>query len=322
MKAFLKIARRFCLVVATIGLATAAGFGQNGKLIEQVPLLLEGKEREALSSPSALQYLDDIRISQITYSSDGLKVKGFLVVPKAEGKYPCVIFNRGGNREFGAISPRMAAMMLGRIASWGYVVAASQYRGNGGGEGREEFGGADVNDVLNLIPLLEALPQADSSRIGMYGWSRGGMMTYLALKKTDRIKAAVIGAALVDLPGSIKTRPEMETEVYAQLIPDYAKNKVAALQARSALRWPEKICATTPLLLLQGSADWRVSPTDSFRMATALYERRRPIRLVLLEGGDHGLTEHRLEVNRLAKDWLDRYVRDGKPWPSLEPHGN
>jgi len=58
--------------------------------------------------------------------------------------------------------------MLGRIATWGYVVAASQYRGNAGGQGKEEFGGADVDDVLNLIPLLESLPQADTTRIGMY----------------------------------------------------------------------------------------------------------------------------------------------------------
>jgi hypothetical protein len=44
-------------------------------------------------------------------------------------------------------------------------------------------------------------------------------------------------------------------------------------------------------------------------------------RLVCFEGGDHLLTEHNDEVSRLAKDWLDRYVRDRKPWPSLKPHG-
>ena len=41
------------------------------------------------------------------------------------------------------------------------MVVASQYRGNAGGEGKEEFGGKDVNDVLNLLPLLESLPKAD-----------------------------------------------------------------------------------------------------------------------------------------------------------------
>jgi dipeptidyl aminopeptidase/acylaminoacyl peptidase len=232
-----------------------------------------------------------------------------------------VIYNRGGNREFGALRDGPAAGLLGRVASWGYVVVASQYRSNAGGEGREEFGGADVNDVLNLIPLLKSWPQADASRIGMYGWSRGGMMTYLALTRTTNIAAAVIGAGMADAIKNVTERPEMETEVFAQLIPRYASNKESALRVRSALSWPESLHKQTPILLLQGSADWRVSPTDSLRMATALFERKHPFRLIFLEGGDHGLTEYRGEVNRQVKEWLDRYVRDRKPWPSLEPHG-
>ena len=51
---------------------------------------------------------------------------------------------------------------------------------------------------LHLIPLLESLPQTDTSRTGMYGWSRGGLMTYLALTKTHRIRAAVIGGGMSD----------------------------------------------------------------------------------------------------------------------------
>ena len=56
-------------------------------------------------------------------------------------------------------------------------------------------------------------------------------------------------------------------------------------------------------------------------MAEALYETEHPVRFVFFEGGDHGLTEHRREVDRIVGAWLDRYVRDGTPWPSLEPHG-
>jgi dipeptidyl aminopeptidase/acylaminoacyl peptidase len=75
---------------------------------------------------------------------------------------------------------------------------ASQYRGNAGGEGKEEFGGRDVDDVLNLIKLLISLPQADAKRIGMYGWSRGGMMTYQALARSDQVAAAIVGAGVTD----------------------------------------------------------------------------------------------------------------------------
>ena len=43
--------------------------------------------------------------------------------------------------------------------------------------------------------------------------------------------------------------------------------------------------------------------------------------MILAHGRDHGLSEHRAEVNRLVDHWLDTYVRDGAEWPSLEPHG-
>ena len=56
-------------------------------------------------------------------------------------------------------------------------------------------------------------------------------------------------------------------------------------------------------------------------MAAALLEAKHPFRLVLLEGAQHGLAEFREEKDRMMRDWLDRYVKERKPWPSVEPHG-
>jgi dipeptidyl aminopeptidase/acylaminoacyl peptidase len=269
---------------------------------------------------AAREILSEVAISSITYDSGGLRVKGYLAVPKTGDRLPAVIFNRGGNRSFGAITDDVAISRLGRIARWGYVVVASQYRGTSGGDGKEEFGGADVDDVLNLIPLLDSLPKVDASRIGMFGWSRGGMMTYLALARTDRIAAAVIGSGVSDLPDLLARRPEME-DVFGALIPGYPANRDAALAARSAVRWPERLNKTTPILILAGTADWRVDPRQALAMGAALLEAKQPYRLVVFEGGEHSLAEHRDEVDRFVRDWLDRYVRDRKPWPGIEPHG-
>ncbi|HET9532216.1 MAG TPA: prolyl oligopeptidase family serine peptidase [Blastocatellia bacterium] len=324
MKFFLRMItiRPACLALFVL-LTSTEGLSQNGKLIDSAVVNPTDAElkRFGPSEQRIRAILEQVELRKITYLSDGLRVKAYLSFPKKGERLPCVIFNRGGNREFGALDDARAAGTLGSVASWGYIVVASQYRGNAGGEGKEEFGGRDVNDVLNLIPLLESLPQADATRIGMYGWSRGGMMTYLALARSDRIAAAVVGAGAADLFDGAKRRPEMETEVYAQLIPDFHKNKERELTMRSAVRWPEKLHKKTPILLLHGSADWRVHPTEGLAMATALYNSKHPFRFVFFEGGDHGLTEHRVEVNRLIKDWLDNYVRDRKTWPSLEPHG-
>ncbi|MBC7923492.1 MAG: S9 family peptidase [Ferruginibacter sp.] len=296
---------------------------QEGQLIEQKVVSVPDSvlTRTSRINPAYREALDRTEVREITYLSDGLKVKGFLVTPRKSGKYPCIIYNRGGNRDYGAITLSNQVPILARLASWGYVVVASQYRGNGGSEGREDFGGRDVQDVLNLIPLLAGLPQADASRIGMYGWSRGGMMTYLALTKTDKIRGAIIGAAPVDLVQYLERRPAMEKYVFAPLIPNYEANRTQELKARSAAYWPEQLCKTTPILLLQGSADWRTNPEDALTMANKLYQSRHPFRLVFFEGGDHGVGEHRDEMYRMAKDWLDAYVRDRKSLPNLEPHG-
>jgi dipeptidyl aminopeptidase/acylaminoacyl peptidase len=266
-------------------------------------------------------WLDSVEATEITYMSGGLRVKGYMVEPKGDGPYPCVIVNRGGNREFSALTPRIVALLMARIASWGYVVVGSQYRGNAGGEGVEEFGGADVDDVLNLVPLLESRPKADAMRLGMFGASRGGMMTYLALARSDRFRAAVIRAGASDLLSTRADRPEMDS-LFVELIPGYDGKNEEPLIERSAVRWAGKLPKSTPILLLHGTADWRVDPHEGLDMARALLDAERPFRLVLLEGGDHRLSEHRQEADRQTRMWFDRYVKNGEPLPDLKPHGD
>jgi dipeptidyl aminopeptidase/acylaminoacyl peptidase len=266
------------------------------------------------------QYLGTVKMYEITYLSEGLKVKGYLAHPSEKGVYPCIIFNRGGNREFGSLNEKKMVHILAAAANWGYVVIAGNYRGNGGGEGVEEFGGADVKDVINLIPALESLEIADASRIGMYGWSRGGMMTYLALKQTDRIKAAVVGGALSDSFKMIESRPGME-DVYRELVPNYRADRKRVLTERSPVLWADKLPKTTPILILHGTADWRVVPEMAIEMSAALLKAKHPFRLLLLEGGDHGLTEHSEKVAQEVREWFDRYVANESPLPNLKPHG-
>ena len=133
--------------------------------------------------------------------------------------------------------------------------------------------------------------------------------------------AAVILSGLTDLADYLRRRPEMEERVFAKLVPDYRADREAAILRRSPIRWPEKLCKTTPILMLHGGADWRVHPTQALRMATALYDAKHPFRFAFFEGADHGLAEVSAEAMRMSYDWLDRYLRDRTPWPSLEPHG-
>jgi len=267
------------------------------------------EESEVISSNPVLDN-EFVSIREITYISDGLKVKGYIAEPKEEKQYPCIIYCRGGNRDFGMITEEKAERVLGHIAKWGYVVIATQYRGVKGGEGKEEFGGSEINDVLSLINVLSVVPKADTSRIGMYGSSRGGMMTYISLTRTDDIDAAVVLSGASDLLDAARRRPEMAA-VFSELIPNYSTNKLSELKARSAIYWADKLNKSTPILLMHGSLDWRVHPVQALKMADKLFSVGHPFRFVYFEDGSHYLTEHKKDRDEIIKNWFDKYVRDG-----------
>ncbi len=276
---------------------------------------------DGLDWHDSFKFLDDYALYKIIYFSDGLKVAGYVYEPRKEGKYPGIIYNRGGNREFGMLNPARMVFLFGSLLKEGYVIAASNYRGVDGGEGMEEFGGREVNDILNLIPILEQNPKADASLIGMYGWSRGGMMSYLTLTRTKRIKALVVGGAVSDLFETIADRPDMETHVIAELVPDYQNNKESALNDRSAIKWVDKFPKNVPILMMHGTADWRVKPEQSMSLALEFQKYKVPYRLIMMEGGDHGLSEFREETNRQTIDWFQRFLKNQEALPDLNPHG-
>jgi dipeptidyl aminopeptidase/acylaminoacyl peptidase len=304
-------ATKVLLLCAISALHAAAAWSANGDILE----------RTAIATAADAAFVAE----RIVYESDGLRIVGFLAYPKgaSEGatRLPCVLFNRGGNRDFGANTPEIFVSRARLVTGWGYVLFASNYRGSAGSEGQDEFGGSDVNDVHNAIRVFDQLAFADRDRIGMWGHSRGGMMTYIALTKTDRIRAAVIGAGSADLERWIALRPEMDTEVAAQIIPNWKADRAKAIEARSAVRFVDRLPANVPILLVHGTADWRVDPRDSMDMASALFAARKPVSLLLIEGADHRITERREEYNQATKVWMDRYVRDRGKLPVLVPHG-
>jgi dipeptidyl aminopeptidase/acylaminoacyl peptidase len=246
---------------------------------------------------------------RVKYLSDGLKVVGYIWKPKdtAGKKFPLIIFNRGGNQEFGKLLPHFYSGFYEYLAN-GFVVVASQYRGNDGGEGKEEFGGADVRDVLNLVPLAKSLGYVDTNNIFMYGASRGGMMTFLALKHGLRVNAAAVVGGLADLTTTQAERPLLVGEVYKQLIPDFDKRGAEAMRERSAVYWPEKI--TAPLLILQGGADWRVNTkTNALALAQKLHDAGKTYELIVYAGDDHGLSANARDVERRVVDWFKRHLK-------------
>jgi len=233
------------------------------------------------------EFAGRVRLFNLRYRSDEWEVEGFFCAPAAgDGPWPAMIFNRGGNREFGALR----GAMLCPFAARGYVMLASQYRGNCGGTGREEFGGSDVNDVIKLIDIALSLPFVRREGVYMTGRSRGGMMTYLACARDRRIRAAAIGAGLSDcfimydrfLDGAFDMRQDCDELIGGspvELPGEYAK--------RSAVCWPEKIIP--PILICQGTDDVRVIPGQAYEMDRALTAAGKEHKLLIYPGADHSL---------------------------------
>lgn len=252
---------------------------------------------------SGFEHLKKLNFYFITYQSDSLKVIGLLVEPKKKGKFPVVIFNRGGNRGFAQLTVATMIMYASKLAEKGYVVIGSNYRK------KDEFGGAEINDVLNLTETVKEIEKADPNCIGMFGWSRGGMMTYLALQKSDKIKTAIIGNGPTDLFETISARPEMETKVIAECAPNYLKNKELELKKRSVIYWADELNKNSSLLILCGTNDKRVNPEQADKIATKLKEINYDFELKKFET-DHFFSDKKTELNEIVIKWFDEKLKN------------
>ena len=249
----------------------------------------------------------DYECRKIKYMSDGLKVVGFIWKPtKTAGKkLPLVIVNRGGNPNLSLLTPQ--SFFYPYVTS-GFVVIGSQYRGADGGEGNDEFGGADVNDVMNLIPLARSLDYVDMNNVFMHGASRGGMESFLAIKKGIPINAVVVTGALTDLVAAAKERPSVAARVWARLMPGYNEKKDDLLRERSAVYFADKI--DVPVLILQGAADWRSDPgSQGIGLASKLHSFGKTYELHIYSGDDHPISINRLDRERRILEWFKKYAK-------------
>lgn len=279
------------------------------KIIQREIITLTTQQNKMIISGWGNDVLEKTIVEKITYLSDGLKVKGYIAYPKNDSnKYPSIIWCRGGYGNAGAIDKFTARGMFGQIASWGYCVFTSQYRGNDGSEGHDDFGSDDVNDVLNLIPLAEEIPQANKEVWGIEGWSRGGMMTYLSLTKTNIFKAAIVIGGIANLRCNAEESKFMR-RLYEHSLGNYTEEQFKQrCEERSIINFPEKLSKGTPILLIHGNKDERVMPHDSLDLSYKLIKHKIPFRLVMLEGGDHFLKSHRKEVDEMRRMWFEKFL--------------
>lgn len=247
------------------------------------------------------------------YDVDGVSVEGYVIAPHSDSPLPAVIFNRGGNGHYGQVHFTMMTSLL-PLAQSGYIIVGSQYRNHRDrkGEASDEFGGEDVKDVVALANLIPSSNKVDTTKkVGIFGASRGGMQSFLALPELTNVGAVVVLGSPSDLHQQIGERPTMEN-VFKRRIPGYeegdAEQRKALLDKRSVMHNLDKLPQDMPVLILHGELDERVDVKHATVLATALSARQQPHQLHIYEGGDHGLSKHRPKVMTQISEWFRQYL--------------
>jgi dipeptidyl aminopeptidase/acylaminoacyl peptidase len=212
----------------------------------------------------------NVRLEEITYWSDGIKVKGLLAEPIEPGIYEGLIYLRGGIQHVGMVRPSRIA----QFASHGFIVFAPYYRGNRGGEGKDEFGGIDRLDAIHAVDVLKQHPKVEPERIHLFAFSRGGIMALWTAILRDDISSVVSWAGVSDIVFTYKERKDLR-RMMKRVIGGTPNNRPDEYRDRTALFRVNEISA--PYLLIHGELDEHVSIQQAILLENALNIEQRTV---------------------------------------------
>lgn len=254
------------------------------------------------------RYQKTLDCQSFIYQVDDAIVDGFYIAPANQSDVPVIIYNRGGNASYGAwIFGNVYLRLFAIVSAYDVAIIATNYRGVYPKlPGKDEFGGEDVKDVLALPQLFGKFPAINPDHVAVFGESRGGMQSLLAMKQGLEADAAVLYAGNYDLLEGLKHRPEME-KVYQARIPNYASNKEEALKKRSSIHWVDEIDKDVPLLLIHGDQDKRVRVVSSIAMDKALDKQGIKHKLSIYEGLGHRSAPQREAIVAEMMSWFKQH---------------
>ncbi len=255
----------------------------------------------------------------VATAADGTDVHGLLTKPPgfaAGRRYPLIAFIHGGpvaqdGFEFDAMAQALAGA--------GYLVAQPNYRGSSG-RGREysralwgRWGAFEPTDVQALVDRLIADGLADPERLGIAGWSYGGMTTNYTIASTTRFAAAVSGASISNQITGYGTdqyvrQYELEFGKPWERLDGY-------LGASYPFFHADRI--RTPTLFLCGEKDFNVPLVNSEQMYQALRSLGVETQLVIYPDQFHGLRKPSYLKDRIERyiAWFDRFLKPAVPRP-------
>jgi len=254
--------------------------------------------------------------------ADGLEIEGLLTYPvnyKPGQKVPFILNVHGGPAgvfQQNCVAANQGTYPIAAFAEMGYAVLRPNPRGSTGYgtdfrmANREDWGGKDFQDLMAGVDYVIKMGVADSTKMGVMGWSYGGFMSSWIVGHTDRFKVASIGAPVVDLAH------QNLTDDIEGFLPSYFKanpwDDWSKYDAHSPLRFIQNV--KTPVMLQHGEADLRVPFSNSVMFYNALRRRNVPVRLLALPRQPHGPTEPRMVLKTMQTnvEWFEKFIGDKK----------
>jgi dipeptidyl aminopeptidase/acylaminoacyl peptidase len=203
------------------------------------------------------------------------------------------------------------------FAANGYVVVSPNYRGsNGRGEKfmsaiSGDWGNKEVVDVLAATDYVVAKGIADPDRLGIGGWSYGGITTNYTIATTPRFKVAISGAGS-SLQTSMYGVDQYILQYETELGPPW-KNPDAWMKVSYPFFHADRI--KTPTLFMVGEKDFNVPAAGSEQMYQALKSLGIDTQLVIYPNAFHGITLPSFRIDRLERylKWYERYLKPVTP---------
>ncbi len=246
-------------------------------------------------------------------SKDGTEVHSVVVKPAsfASGRrYPALLIIHGGPNGQDGHDFSFDRQLF---AANGYVVLSVNYRGSSGrGSAYQkaiaaDWGNKEVMDLLGAVDALVASGVADPSRLGIGGWSYGGILTDYTIASDQRFKAAFSGAGSASplgLYGVDEYILQYDNEIGApwKSLDPWIKLSYPFLHA-------DRI--KTPTLFLGGEKDFNVPIVAGEQMYQALKSLNVDTELIVYPGEFHSITTPSYQRDRLERyvAWFDKYLK-------------
>src|SRR6266404_3581251 len=240
-------------------------------------------------------------------SKDGTDVEGLLTKPAGyeAGKRVPLLLNPHGGPTGASLNNFSGTVQV--LAANGFAVLQPNFRGSTGKglafaqANKNTWGKGDYEDCMTGVDAMIASRVADPDRLGAFGWSYGGYMTFWILTQTDRFKAVSPGAAISNIY-SMYSQNDIQRYLrwfYSDKSPWEATD---LYWDRSPMKYIKNV--KTPTMIMHGQVDTRVPIAQAQEFYQALKERNVPVEFVVYPRENHGFTEPRHQMDRIR-----RYVK-------------